>query len=135
MSSDSSDSLLITAFKRGVTRSMLNSSLLTSELSLKRSSKKFLFPLFERSMGWNATPLAHYGDISRAHQSSISHQVELKTVHWNMCYIVVLQSEAIYRTIRGWSATRFGWRATRPTNQSEQPPPSTASIAIIIRDS
>jgi hypothetical protein len=52
-----------------------------------------------------------------------------------MCCIVVLQSEAIYRTIRGWSATRFGWRATRPTNQSEQPPPSTASIAIIIRDS
>jgi hypothetical protein len=44
------DSLLIIAFKRGVTCLMLKSLLLTAKLSLKRSLKKFLFLLFKRSI-------------------------------------------------------------------------------------
>lgn len=46
----SSDSLLITAFKGGVTQSMSKSSLLTAELSLKRSLKKFLLLILEGSI-------------------------------------------------------------------------------------
>jgi hypothetical protein len=43
-----SGSLLITAFRRGLTRSISKSSELIEELSLAKSLKRFLPPLLER---------------------------------------------------------------------------------------